>query len=79
MAFREVAGHSTQERENVGGDCAEIVRMADQEVENRVDRRTAVRLRIDLPAGMVAVEKQRGAQVSEEGAAVGLVVAFAGR
>lgn len=53
--------------------------MAHEQVEDGIDRGAAVRLRVDLPARMVAREKQAGTEESEESTAVGPIVALARR
>ena len=52
--------------------------MAHDEVEDGVGRRAAVGLRVDLPARVRRMKKKPGAQVGEESAAVGPVVAVEG-
>ena len=75
----EEARDVAEDGEDVRGDVAEVVRLAHHEVEDGVDGGAAVGLRVELPARVRGVEEEAGAQVGEEGAAVGPVVAFTGR
>ena len=58
---------------------AEVISMTHEQVENGVDGGATVRLGIDLPAWVRRLEKQLGAKVGEEGAAISPVVTAAGR
>jgi len=75
-ALVEEARDVGEQREDIGRDGAQVVRVPHEQVEDGVDRGAAGRLRVELPAGMIALEKKCGAQVGKEGAAVGPVVAF---